>query len=124
VTISVPVSDPRGIRVVVFFFWLTDKASGKTSPGSDGQSMNPSPGGIYSLTLSGDVLASQGHFAASSVTYQFVEQPKSGDYLRSPIGDSLTLAQCGGVPLQNLAPLIPLVPFSLETPTKAAPIVK
>lgn len=124
VTVSVTVSDPRGIKVVVFFFWLTDKDTQKTTAGSNGQSMNPSSGGTYTLTLSGNGLASQGHFVASWVTYQFVEQPKSGDYLRSPIYGNLALAQCGGVQLQNLIPLFPKVPFSFATPTLVKPIIK
>jgi hypothetical protein len=118
VLLSVSVSDPRGVKVVVFFERLKDKASGRTTEWSDGESMNPQAGGQYQFTLNGNAIGPSSGFAEATVLYQFVAQLMDGSNLRSAVYSDLTLGRCGLVILPiEILPLLPTTP-------PAPPIVK
>jgi len=117
-TLRVHVTDPRGVKVVVFFDRLKDIAGGETTEWSDGEAMNPLSDGQFQITLHGNAVGQASGFAEATVLYQFVAQLNDGTYLRSPVYADLTLGKCGTV----LLPII-LNPRLLPT-TPAPPIIK
>jgi len=119
VTLRVRVTDPRGVKVVVFFERLKDKASGDTTGWSDGESMNPLGDGQFQFTLKGNDVGPSSGFAEAYVLYQFVAQLKDGSSLRSPVYSDLTLGQCGWIILP-----IEILPLPLFPTTPAPPIIK
>jgi len=124
VTLRVGVTDPRGVKVVVFFERLKDKASGETTGWSDGESMNPQSDGQYQFTLRGNAIGPSAGFAEAFVLYQFVAQLQDGSSLRSPVYSDLTLGQCGVASLPIITVPFDIVPLPLFPTTPAPPIVK
>ncbi len=121
VTIQVDAQHPAGIKVVVLFFRLENTQTGELSPWNDGLSMNIS-NGHYVRTLSGDQLGALASFTQARVHYQFVLQPKQGEYVRSEVYSDLYLTPCGG---GGITPLVPLVPGDIFIiPTLTPEIVK
>jgi len=120
VTLRVRVTDPRGVKVVVFFERLKDKASGETTGWSDGESMNPLANGEFQFTLDGNAVGPSSGFAEAYVLYQFVAQLKDGSSLRSPVYSDLTLGRCGLVILPIEILPLPLLPTTPAPP----PIIK
>ncbi len=120
VTIQVDARHPAGIKVVVLFFRLENTQSGELSAWNDGLSMNIS-NGHYTRTLSGDQLGSLANFTQARVHYQFVMQPKSGEYVRSEVYSDLYLTPCGG----GITPIVPVRPGgNIINPTLTPEIVK
>ncbi len=119
VTLRVRVTDPRGVKVVVFFERLKDKAGGDTTAWSDGESMNPLAGGEFQFTLDGNDIGPSAGFPEAYVLYQFVAQLQDGSNLRSPVYSDLTLGRCGVVVLP-----IDRFPLPLLPTTPAPPIIK
>jgi hypothetical protein len=119
VTLHIHVTDPRGVKVVVFFERLKDKASGETTAWSDGESMNPLANGEFQFTLDGNDVGPSAGYREAYVLYQFVAQLNDGSSLRSPVYSDLTLAQCGVVFLP-----IEILPLPLFPTTPAPPIIK
>jgi len=119
VTLRVSVADPRGVKVVVFFERLKDKASGETTGWSDGESMNPQGGGEFQFILDGNDVGPSAGFSEAFVLYQFVAQLQDGSSLRSPVYSDLTLGKCGVILLP-----IEILPLPLLPTTPAPPIVK
>lgn len=119
VTLRVHVTDARGVKVVVFFERLKDKASGETTAWSDGESMNPLAGGAFQITVEGNDIGPSAGFPEAYVLYQFVAQLQDGSSLRSPVYSDLTLGRCGVVLLP-----IEILPLPLLPTTPAPPIIK
>ena len=124
VTFQVRVTDPRGVKVVVFFERLKDKASGETTAWSDGQSMNPQTDGQYQFILVGNAIGPSSGFAEVYVLYQFVAQLQDGSSLRSPVYSDLTLGQCGVATLPIITLPFEIMPLPLFPTTPAPPIIK
>ena len=70
---------------------------------------------MYSLSVNGDTLvAGTGFTTSAQVSYQFVIEPKNGDYIRSDVYRDLTLLPCESSPPP---PTEPPSPPSTEPPS-------
>ena len=108
VKIGIHAEHPAGITVVVFFHKLSEINSSNESEWSSGISMIPEGGSMYSLTVSGDRLVEGTEFSTSAqVVSQFVIQPQSGTYYKSPFYRELSLFPCtiSPPPLSTESPL-------------------
>ena len=117
VSVAVIFARPQDVKVMVFFFKLTDVASGKTGGWSEGQSMDPAGSGAYQVTLVGDVLGPTAGFARASLSYQFVAQLNAGASQRSPVYTDLELGRCSNGILPGFKFDPQFHGFDLSTPT-------
>lgn len=118
IVLSAQAKDPKGIKVLVFFFRLKDPATGEETPWSEGTAMNAAGTGRYSLTMLGSSLKSA--FPQAIVEYQLVAQLGDGTSDHSPVMTDLSLSRCGAGSGATVIPYAPR-PFNPPTQTPIAP---
>ena len=104
-TATIGATDPAGVKVVVAFYRLVDKATGDTSDWAS-TAMQPMGGDKYTLVfqpapLGGDLhhfvtmhIEAQGDSFAAWVKMQFAMQTNSGTTIRSQVYTAATLKNC------------------------------